>query len=41
MIIKTIVNIRELNNETSELYNLNYFNTKTLNDNEYTKENLK
>jgi hypothetical protein len=41
MITKTVVNIRALNNETSELYNLNYFNTKALDNNEYTEENLK
>jgi hypothetical protein len=41
MITKTFINIRELNNETTELYNLNYFNTKTLDNNKYTKEKLK
>ncbi len=41
MITKTVVNIRTLNNETAELYNLNYFNTKVLNNSDYTKEELK
>ncbi len=41
MITKTIINIRELNNESNELYNLNHFNIKSLENNDYTKENIK
>jgi len=41
MITKTIVNIRDLNKETAELYNLNQFNTKLLEKDEHTKEDIK
>ncbi len=41
MITKTIINVRTLNNEANELYNLNYFNIKILENNDYTKEDTK
>ena len=41
MITKTIVNIRDLNKETTELYNLNQFNTKLLEKDDHTKEYIK
>jgi len=41
MITKTIVNIRDLNKETAELYNLNQFNTNLLEKDEHTKEDIK
>lgn len=40
MITKTIVNVRALNNESYELYNLNNFNLKLLENNDYTKDQI-
>ncbi|HKL44271.1 MAG TPA: hypothetical protein VJ892_03260 [Candidatus Absconditabacterales bacterium] len=40
MITKTVINIKELNKESSELYNLNNFNIKLLENNEYTKNQV-
>lgn len=41
MITKTIIHVQELNKQSSQLYNLNYFNTKNLEKNNYTKEDIK
>ncbi len=41
MLTQTIINIKQLNNESSQLYSLNYFNTKLLENNEYTKDDMK
>ncbi len=40
MIAKTIINIKELNKEWDELYRLNNFNIKLLENNEYTKREV-
>lgn len=41
MIIRTIIIVKNLNRESNELYNLKYFNTKVLENSEYTVENMK
>lgn len=41
MIIKTFITVYSLNKESKDLYNLNSFNIKLLENNEYTKENIK
>lgn len=40
MIIKTTITIKNLNRESSELHNLKFFNTKLLENSDYTKEDI-
>jgi hypothetical protein len=41
MIIRTTIIVKNLNRESNELYNLKYFNTKILENSEYTLESMK
>jgi hypothetical protein len=41
MIANTFINIKKLNRESSELYNIKFFNTKLLENNNYTKDYIK
>ncbi len=41
MIIKTFINISNLNKESKELYQIKNFNIKVLENNDYTKEEIK